>query len=92
MKLTNVQLELFTDPTMYHLCEEMLRGGISTINRKYVKANNPYIEDYNSDDKNSYILYLDANNLYGYAMSDPLPICNFKWLSEDEFLDFDLKR
>ena len=50
------------------------------------------MDDYNPDEKNSYILYLDANNLYGYAMSDPLPISSFEWLSPDEIKDFDLTR
>ena len=92
LKMTKVRLELLTDPTMYNFCEEMLRGGISTINRKHAKANNPHIDDYNPDEKNSYILYLDANNLYGYAMSDPLPISSFQWLTPDEIRDFDLTR
>ena len=70
----------------------MLRGGISTINRKHAKANNPHMDDYNPDEKNSYILYLDANNLYGYARSNPLPVSSFQWLSPDEIRDFDLTR
>ena len=86
LKMTKVRLELLTDPTMYKFCE------MSTINRKHAKANNPYMDDYNPDEKYSYILYLDANNLYGYAMSYPLPISGFQWLSPDEIRDFDLTR
>ena len=50
------------------------------------------MDDYNPDEKYSYILYLDANNLYGYAMSYPLPISCFQWLSPDDIRDFDLTR
>ena len=51
--MTKVKLELLTDPTMFNFCEEMLRGGISTINRKYAKANNPYMNDHNPNEEKS---------------------------------------
>ena len=92
LKMTKVKLKLLTDPTMFIFCEEMLRGGISTINRKYAKANNPHMDDYNPNEENSYIVYLDANNLYGYAMSDPLPVSHFEWLSDADIENFDFER
>jgi len=78
-KITGVKEELITDADMYMFFEEEIRGGISCIPGKYAKANNKNIPDYNPNEVVSYIRYLDANNLYGFAMSQPLPLCNFKW-------------
>ena len=77
-------VELITDPDMYLLVENGIRGGISTIMKRYAKANNPYANDFNPEKENIYIQYLDANNLYGWAMSQPLPVDGFKWMSEPE--------
>jgi hypothetical protein len=65
-----VSLDLITDPSMYHLLELATRGGISMITKKYAVANNPYIpETYDLQKPKKYLKYYDANNLYGYAMS-----------------------
>ena len=61
-----------------------LRGGVSTIVKRYAKANNHYLPDFNPNDRESYLIYLDANNLYGFGMSQLLPKCNFKFLSSEE--------
>ena len=58
-----------------------LRGGISYIAHRYARANNKYLPDYNPELDDSYLMYLDANNLYGWAMSERLPTGNFKWLN-----------
>lgn len=84
LKMTNVKLELLTDIDMYLFVEQGLRGGISTISNHYARANNPYLPGYNNTEPNSYITYLDANNLYGWAMSQALPTCGFRWMNEDE--------
>ena len=60
--------------------EKGMRGGISTEMQRYAKANNPYLHDCDPDKETSYILYLGANNLYGWAMSQPLPVGNFRWM------------
>lgn len=65
LKMTDVHLELFTDPDMHLFIERGLRGGISMISQRYAKANNPYVEDYINSQPNNYLMYLDANNLYG---------------------------
>ena len=82
--MTGVKLELLTEPDMYLFVKEGLRGGISMITHRYAKANNPYVEGYNPSQPNNYIMYLDANNLYGWAMSQPLPVNSFAWLSSGE--------
>ena len=64
--------------------EKGIRGGVSTITKRHAEANNPYMKIYDSNSPNKYITYLDANNLYGWAMSQPLPTHGFEWTSEEE--------
>jgi hypothetical protein len=80
LKKTEVQLELLTDYDMFLFIEKGLRGGVSMTSKRYAKANNPLIPDFNPKDKTSYIMYLDAHNLYGWAMSQPLPTGGFEWV------------
>ena len=56
-----------------------MRSGISMVSKRYTKANNPLVPGYDPSKPNKYIAYLDANNLYGWAMSKPLPKRDFKW-------------
>ena len=90
LKMTNVNLELMTDVDMYQFIEKGLRGGISYIANRYGKANNKYMKEYDEKAPSKYIMYLDANNLYGWAMSQYLPTGGFRWLSEDEINNFNL--
>jgi hypothetical protein len=85
MKMTGCELTLLTDPAMFTLINGNLRGGISVITKRHAKANNKYMgEKYDSQVASSYILYLDANNLYGWAMSEPLPYDDFSWITAEE--------
>ncbi|GBM08249.1 hypothetical protein AVEN_82934-1 [Araneus ventricosus] len=76
-------LELFTYPDMHLMIENGIRGGISMITHRFAQSNNKYLPNYDSNKPSTYILYLDANNLYGWAMSQPLPYGNFEWISSD---------
>ena len=81
LKKTNIELELLTDYDMLLMVEEGVRGGICHSIHRYAKANNKYMKNYNNNNKeSSYIQYLDANNLYGWAMSKKLPVNGFRWL------------
>ena len=85
LKMTNVQLDLITDIDMENMVQLGMRGGVSTINHRHEKANNRYMKNYEKDKEESYIMYLDANNLYGWAMSQKLPTGKFKWGNEKNF-------
>ena len=77
LKKINVKLELLADYDMLLMVEEGIRGGICHL---YTK--NKYMENYDKNEESSYIQYLDANNLYGWAMSQKLPVYNFKWVED----------
>ena len=84
LKKTNIELELLTDYDMLLMVEEGIRGGICHSIHRYSKANNKHMKNYNNNEESSYIQYLDANNLYGWAMSKKLPVNGFKWLDNDK--------
>ena len=90
LKHTGAKLDLITDPDAYLMIENNMRGGIATISHRHATANNPLVEGYDPTKPNSYISYLDANNLYGDAMSNPLPVGKFNFLPQSEIDTFDL--
>ena len=80
LKHTGIRLELLTDPDMLLMFDRGIRGGITQAVRKYTSANNKHMVDrFDPKSESSYLQYLDANNLYGWAMSQPLPTGGFKW-------------
>ena len=79
LKETGQELQLLHDYHMLMLFEKGIRGGITHISKRYAEANNKYMSDFNSDNPLKFIQYLDANNLYGWAMSQRLPTHGFKW-------------
>ena len=99
LKITGKTISLFNDEQrdMYYFCEEMKRGGVSMISLRHAVANNKHMnEKFKKDTISSYIHYIDANNLYGLAMCELLPIDSYKWSekihwTEDEILKLDPK-
>ena len=88
LEVTGIELDLISDPDMYLFTEMGIRGGISTITKRHAAANNKYMSGYDSGKSGRYIPYLDANNLYEWAMSQPLPYKKFEWMSEAELSDW----
>ena len=88
LKMTKIELDFISDIDMHVFIEKRIRGGISYIAKRHSKANNKYMECYYSRKESKYITYLDANSLYGWAMSQYLSDSGFKWLNQKEISDF----
>ena len=88
LKKTNVKLELLTDNVILLMFEEGTRGGMCQATYRYAKANNKYISNHDKNKELSYIEYVDANNLYGWAMSQKLPVGDLKWIDKDDMSKF----
>ena len=84
LKKTKIKLKFLSDPNMLLMFERGIQGGITQAIHKYASANNKYMGgDYDPNKKSKYLQYLDANNLYGWAMSQPLPVGGFEWVDID---------
>ena len=89
LKITKVQLELLSDPDMLLITESGIRGEIATISHRHAKAINEYMgTEFDPAKESKFISYLDANNLYDWAMSKQLPTSGFKWMTDDELDDW----
>ena len=84
LKMSRVSLELITDIDMYHFIEKSIRGGISMITTRYAQANFPTMPGYDASRPRTYLIYFDANKLYGWTMIQPLPTGGFRFLAPDE--------
>ena len=73
---------------MMLMIEKGIRDGICQATYRHAKANNKYMKNYNNKIESSYIEYLNANDLYGWAMSQKLPINDFKWVKQEKLLKF----
>ena len=87
LKMTDVKLEKISDIDHYLFIEKGTRCGVSCIAKRYAKANNKYMCDYDLNKQSPFITYFDKNNLYGWAMSEYLPYNEFKWLKNVDELD-----
>ena len=81
-KKTGVKLELLTDENMFLTYEKGIRGGICNKVDSYAEANNKCMKNYAKNKESSFLMYVDANNLYGWAMSKKLPVDGFKWVDD----------
>ncbi len=88
LKYTEAKLDLISDPDMYLMIEKGIRGGVSSIMKRYSEANHKYLDNYDPKKPNKHIMYLHANNLYGWAMNKPLPHKNFRWMKDEELDDW----
>ena len=90
--MTSAKLRLLGDIDIHLFIEKGMRGGVSYVARRYCKANNKYVKDYDMDKENTFIPYWDVSNLYGWAMSQYLPYDDFEWMNEEEIdkVDFSL--
>ena len=85
LKKTNAQLDVLTDYGMYRFIEDGIRGGVCGPSKRHARANNPLV-GYDPNKPTTYLWYLDANNLYGWAMSQYLPVRDFEW-DAPEFIE-----
>ena len=89
LKMTDFKLESIIDVDMFQFIEKGMRGGVSHIANRYGRAN---IKEYDEKAPSKYIMYLDADNIYGWAMSQYLPTGGFRWLTEKEINKIDLAK
>ena len=81
LKMAGVELELFADIDMLLMVKKRIRGETCHTIHRYVNVNNEYLKNYDTNIISSYLMYLDANNLYGWVMSQQLPVNDFKWIN-----------
>ena len=89
LNMTKIKLEIISDPEMYIFFEKGVRGGVSYISNTYSKVNNKHLKSYDPKQESKHIIYLNANNLHVYAMSQFLRTSGLKWIDPKEF---DLKK
>ena len=89
LKMTDVKLELLGDIDQLLMIEKGIRGGNSNVFKRFAKANNKFMKNFDKTQKSRFLVYLDANNLYGWAMSQPLPVGNFAWMRREELQNWE---
>ena len=89
LRNTNCTFDLITDREMFSMVQVGIRGGVSMIPTRYAQANNPDLTAFDPARSTSYIIYLDANNLFVWAMCQPMPIGGFEWMRAAEAREID---
>ena len=90
LKITRMELETLPSVDMYLFINKCIRGGMTGASNRYARANNDCIQTYDSTKPVSHIIGLDANNLYGHSLTQPMPIGDFRWMTADEIKHFDV--
>ena len=85
--MTGIELELYIG-MHYLIIEKEMRVDISYIVKRHSKANNKYMQSYNINEPSKFIVYLDENSLFGWAMTQYLPYSGFQWLNQKEIDKF----
>ena len=85
LKKTWVKLELITDYDMILMIEKGIRDGICRPTHRCAKTNNKYMNNYDKNIESLYIEYLDVDHLYGWSMSQKLPVKGFKWAEQKKY-------
>ena len=88
LKEARVKFELLIDIYLLLMVEKGIRGLICHAIHRYAKANNKYLKNYDKNTESSYLMYLDAYNLYGWTMSQKLPVNGFKWVKKVIWMQF----
>ncbi|XP_065354937.1 uncharacterized protein LOC135949334 [Calliphora vicina] len=89
LKTTKIKLSLLTDKTIISFLQKGIRGAVTQCPQRHSIANNKYLSDYNDQLPSKYVMHYEANNLYDWAMSQALPVGDFKWLSNVENFSLD---
>ena len=89
LKMTQIELELLGDVDQLLMIEKGIRGGNSNVFKRFARANNKFMKNFDPAKKSKFLVYLDANNLYGWAMSQPLPVGDFAWMTEKELQNWE---
>ena len=89
LKMTEIELELLGDVDQLLMIEKGIRGGNSNVFKRFAKANKKFMKNFNPAKKSKFLVYLDANNLYGWAMSQPLPVGDFAWMRREELQNWE---
>lgn len=88
---TNVKLELVNNLEIYPMLEKGVRGGLAQCTLRHATPNNKYLSDFDCSRPTSYLIYLDCNNLYGFAMMKKMPISDFRFLTSTEITHLNIE-
>ena len=86
--MTGIKLQTISDINVHLFIEKCMRGGISNICKRYTLAKNKYLKNYDSNKESTFIMYWDANNLYGWDMNQPLLYSDFNFLTKKKLMSF----